>query len=59
MISSFCAAGHSCVDVKFQNSVVVVYDTKNYMALPLIFTLEEWDAFIKGAKNGEFDVPGK
>lgn len=35
---------------------VAVRDTKNPDGGTLIFTRAEWDAFIGGAKDGEFDL---
>lgn len=35
--------------------VFVVRDSKNPGKDPLVFTRAEWDAFIAGAKGGEFD----
>jgi hypothetical protein len=35
---------------------VAVRDTKNRDGGTLIFTRAEWDAFIGGAKDGEFDL---
>lgn len=35
---------------------VAVRDTKNRDGATLIFTRAEWDAFIGGAKDGEFDL---
>lgn len=48
-------AGH-CVEVKFNPNSVEVKHSKTEDA-PHIYTLEEWSAFVKGAKNGEFDLP--
>ncbi|MEV6638091.1 DUF397 domain-containing protein [Actinoplanes sp. NPDC051470] len=49
-------ANGQCVEVaKNLPSVVAVRDSKNPNGPALIFTPEEWDAFIGGAKDGEFD----
>lgn len=56
--SSFCDTG-ACVEVAVSPALERVYirDTKergerNY----LVFTLDEWDAFVDGVKKGEFDL---
>lgn len=49
------AAGH-CVQAAFlENRGVGVRDSKNPDGPALLFTEPEWDAFIAGAKAGEFD----
>lgn len=55
-ISSFCQAGE-CLAVAMQlDGSVKVRDTKNARKQPLLFTRDEWAAFVKGVKRGEFDV---
>ena len=44
-----------CVAVSISRSEVLVADTKNPTTV-LQFSLEEWDAFIRGVKNAEFDI---
>jgi hypothetical protein len=48
-----------CVEVAgHQNGDVFVRDTKDNGTGPVLrFTSGEWDAFIQGAKDGEFDLP--
>lgn len=46
-----------CVEVALEHNTVKVGDTKDRKATPLSFNREEWDAFIKGVKAGEFDLP--
>jgi hypothetical protein len=49
------AAGH-CVEVAFlENNGVGVRDSKDPSGPALVFTPAEWDAFMGGAKDGEFD----
>lgn len=55
--SSFSASAGHCVDVEFVPGFVLVTDTKDKDRNTLQYTYPEWDAFIKGAKNGEFDLP--
>lgn len=38
-----------------ENEVFVVRDSKNPDSAPLVFTRAEWDAFVEGVKDGEFD----
>lgn len=53
-VSSFCSLG-DCVEVgRTSEGAVLVRDTKD-RAHELFFTRDEWDAFVKGVKAGEFD----
>lgn len=45
-----------CVAVKRDSNGVHVRDTKDTMDTTLSFTKNEWKAFIKAVKDGEFDV---
>jgi hypothetical protein len=46
-----------CVAVKIGDKNVEVRDSKDSSSPTLEFTDSEWDAFIKGVKLGEFDLP--
>ena len=47
----------NCVEVADNlPGVVAVRDSKNPTGAALIFTPAEWEAFIGGAKDGEFDL---
>jgi hypothetical protein len=48
-------SGDNCVEVAFAGDEVAVRDSKNRDAATLLFTVDEWKAFIEGAKAGEFD----
>jgi hypothetical protein len=48
-------SGDNCVEVAFADEAVAVRDTKNREAAMLVFTGEEWSAFLDGVKAGEFD----
>ncbi|GIE35875.1 DUF397 domain-containing protein [Actinoplanes italicus] len=48
------AAGH-CVEIAFVGQATAVRDSKNPDGPALVFTGPEWDAFLEGAKHGEFD----
>ena len=55
--SSASSYNGDCVEVsRLQDGHVAVRDTKDRASGPaLIFTRPEWEAFLTGAKNGEFD----
>jgi hypothetical protein len=46
----------NCVEVAFVGDAIAVRDSKNPQGPALIFTQAEWDAFVGGAKDGEFDI---
>lgn len=46
----------NCVEVAFIDQAIAVRDSKNPQSAALIFTPAEWDAFVGGAKDGEFDL---
>ena len=52
------ASGDSnCVEVAFlPDGAVAVRDSKNRGGQVLIFTSAEWEAFVAGARDGEFDL---
>lgn len=45
----------NCVEVAFVDGAIAVRDSKNPTGPVLVFTGGEWDAFVDGAKDGEFD----
>ena len=45
----------NCVEVAFVDGAIAVRDSTNPSGPALIFTAAEWDAFVGGAKDGEFD----
>lgn len=45
-----------CVSVKITPDSVMVRDTKDTTKTTLTYTHGEWEAFIVGVKNGEFDL---
>lgn len=47
--------GGSCVEVAMSPNSVAVRDSKDPTGPVLIFTPDEWDAFIDGAVKGEFN----
>jgi hypothetical protein len=46
----------NCVEVAFVADTIAVRDSKNPNGPVLCFTQPEWDAFVGGAKIGEFDL---
>lgn len=52
--SSYCGLG-SCVEVGVDGDDVVMRDSKN-PELEVRCTRQEWEDFLAGVRNGEFDV---
>ncbi|GAB1642734.1 DUF397 domain-containing protein [Krasilnikovia sp. MM14-A1259] len=48
----------NCVEVRLDGDAIVVRDSKDRGGPLLRFTDAEWRAFLAGAKDGEFDLPG-
>lgn len=46
----------NCVEVAFVDGSVAVRDSKDPQGPVLLFNAAEWDAFVGGAKDGEFDL---
>jgi Domain of unknown function (DUF397) len=46
-----------CVEIAFLDGKVGVRDTKDRSKPPHVFTVHEWQCFVSGVKNGEFDLP--
>lgn len=53
--SSFSPSGRYCVGVSFGKNISIV-NTKHSEKGTISFTKEEWNAFILGVKNSEFDI---
>lgn len=49
-------ADGSCVEVMQTSTEFLVRDSKDKTGPVLQFTYHEWDAFVEGAKNGEFEL---
>jgi hypothetical protein len=49
------SGGDNCIQVARRNSVIMIADSKNPGGPVLSYTLQEFDAFLDGAKRGEFD----
>jgi hypothetical protein len=54
--SSFCASGE-CVEVAQQKGKIVLRDSDEPRG-SVHYTAEEWQAFLRGVKAGEFDDLG-
>src|SRR5690349_16565774 len=50
------ASADNCVEVAFADGGVAVRDSRHPEGPILLFTQAEWDAFVAGAKDGEFDL---
>lgn len=46
----------NCVEVALVDRLVAMRDSKDPTGAVLFFTVAEWDAFVAGAKDGEFDL---
>lgn len=56
--SSRSQGGNDCVEAAhLEDGHVGVRDSKNPNGPALVFTPSEWDAFMSGAKAGEFERP--
>jgi Domain of unknown function (DUF397) len=49
------SGGTNCVQVARRDGMIVLAQSKDPGGPTLSYTLQEWDAFIDGAKKGEFD----
>ena len=54
--SSFSKPRHKCVEVAVRDGVVALRDSKNPDAPVLKFVRSEWECFVQGVKNREFDI---
>jgi hypothetical protein len=46
----------NCVEVATLDEAIAVRDSKDRSGPVLVFTTAEWEAFLAGAKDGEFDL---
>jgi hypothetical protein len=54
--SSLSGHAGNCVEVAKVDGYIAVRDSKNKAQQPLIFTKDEWRAFLGGVELREFDV---
>lgn len=50
--------GGDCVEVAFADGTVLIRHSRDPAGPVLSFTHSEWQAFLSGTRNGEFDLPG-
>jgi hypothetical protein len=55
--SSRSGSNGNCVEIAFTGDMIAVRDSKDPTGGVLIFTHAEWDAFVGGVRDGEFDRP--
>lgn len=48
---------NGCVEVAFVDGQVALRDSKHKDGAVLVFTPREWDAFLGGVADGEFQLP--
>jgi Domain of unknown function (DUF397) len=46
----------NCVQVAFVDEAILLRDARHPDGPVLVFNQDEWDAFVAGAKDGEFDL---
>ncbi|HKT00917.1 MAG TPA: DUF397 domain-containing protein [Rugosimonospora sp.] len=54
--ASASSGNGNCVELALQPGGVLVRDSKDRTGPVLRFTTEEWEAFLAGARDGEFDL---
>jgi Domain of unknown function (DUF397) len=56
---SSASGNASCVEMAYlpTSGIVALRGARNRLGKPLFFTRQEWDAFLAGARKGEFDLP--
>jgi len=52
---STASASGECVEVAFTEAATLVRNSRQPSGPVLSFTISEWNAFLTGARNGEFD----
>ena len=50
------SGSEGCVEIAFVHGGVAVRDSKDRGGSILLFTPAEWEAFIGGVRNGEFEI---
>jgi hypothetical protein len=51
------SAVNGCVEIALLDGMVAVRDSKNQQGQALVFTPVEWQAFVDGVRDGQFDLP--
>ena len=55
--TSTYSGGNGCVEVAFDDGQVAIRDTKDRQGPVLVFAANEWEAFLAGAREGQFEFP--
>ncbi len=56
--ASASSGSSGCVEIAhIGDGQVALRDSKHRGDMPFVFTRHEWDCFLDGARNGEFDRP--
>ncbi len=50
------SGANGCVEVAFVDGKVAVRDSNDRPGPLLVFTATEWEAFVGGVRDGEFDI---
>jgi Domain of unknown function (DUF397) len=50
------SGSNGCVEVAFSSDRIAVRDSKDRSGPVLTFTPTEWEAFVGGVRDGEFDL---
>jgi Domain of unknown function (DUF397) len=51
------SAVNGCVEIALLDGMVAVRDSKHQQGQALVFTPVEWQAFVDGVRDGQFDLP--
>jgi Domain of unknown function (DUF397) len=51
------SGANGCVEVVLIDDRIAVRDSKDREGPVLMFTAHEWEAFLGGARDGEFELP--
>jgi hypothetical protein len=52
------SGNNGCAEVAFVDGQVGVRDSKDRQGPMLVFTAAEWNAFLAGTREGQFELPG-
>ena len=55
-VSSYSGGGGNCVRIAAKDGYILLGDSNNPERPPHVFTLTEWEAFLLGAQDGEFNL---
>ena len=54
--SSYSSSNQGCVEFAQTGDKILIRDSKDPQGAVLSFTPHEWDMFLKGAQDGEFNL---